>query len=288
MYNSVIFYNHFGAGDVFESREFVKGWMKLVEAKEYFYAHGKHPRILLDIPELKYMEVDERMQPMEAVDLDKDNNLLVNTWIGRDGGYVLPGIGCTVEELLKMHNSMLKSWGYEKLKGKPIDYIPDIDYSKYDIGSIEEFMRLHPEDKVLIDNGRVQSMQANNFEMGEIILTLADKYPDKCFIVTHPIYLLKPNIYCTDDIISTKWGFDLNEISYISTFCSTLIGRNSGPHVFSQVKRNVMDSSKKLVSFTYQITGASFVINTPVTIEKYWSDADEEDTVIQALVEVFK
>lgn len=288
MYNSIIFYNYFGAGDIFESREFVKGWMKLVPASEYFYAHGKHPRILLDIPELKHMLVDERMQPMTALRTDGSKNLFVNTWIGRDGQYVLPGIGCTVEELFRMHNDMLRSRNLGQLEGEPIDYIPDINYFYYGLDPIDNFMDIHKEEKILIDNGNVQSLQAENFPMAGIIYRLVDRYPDKCFIVTHPMDEIRPNLFCTDDIIQNRWGFDLNEVSYLSTFCSTLVGRNSGPHVFSQVKSNVMEESKNLVSFTYKISGASFVINTPVKITKYWSDATEEDTVLQAMTEIFK
>lgn len=288
MYNSITFYNHFGAGDIFESREFVKGWMKLVPATNYYYAHGKNPRILLDIPELKFREVTDAMDPMRALTLDKERNLFVNTWIGRDSDYVLPGIGCTVEELYRMHNDMLRKYSLGKLEGQPIDYIPDIDYSCYELFHINGFMSQHEEEKILIDNGRVQSNQAENFPMTEIINALAYMYPDKCFITTHPIDAQQTNIYCTDDIIKSTHGFDLNEISYLSLFCSTLVGRSSGPHVFSQVKTNVMDGSKKLVCFTHRLTGASFVINTPVKIEKFWSDATEEDTVIQAMIEIFK
>lgn len=288
MYNSITFYNHFGAGDIFESREFVKAWMKLVPAKEYFYAHGKSPRIVYDIQGLKFTEVTDIMEPMRDLTMDLKNNLYVNTWIGRDSQYVLPGIGCTVEELYRMHNDTLRKNRLGQLEGKPIDYIPEIDYSKYQTTHVDEFMAKHPEDKVLIDNGRVQSNQALNFPMTGIINALAYMYPDKCFITTHPMDAQQTNIYFTDDIIDAVHPFDLNEISYLSTFCSTLVGRSSGPHVFSQVKQNVMDGSKKLVCFTYRLTGASFVINTPVKIEKFWSDATEEDTVIQAMVEIFK
>lgn len=288
MYNSIVFYNHFGAGDVFESREFVKGWMKLVPAKDYYYAHGKHPRILLDIPELKHMEVDERMEPMRALKKDREGNLFVNTWIGRDGQYVLPGIGCTVEELYRMHNDILRSRNLGELPGEPLDYIPTINYFYYDIDPVDTFVEQHPEEKVLVDNGNVQSNQAENFYMDTIIYALADKYPEKCFIVTHKLDEVISNLFCTNDITKSRHEFDLNEISYLSTFCKTLMGRNSGPHVFSQVLRNVMDENKNLVSFTYKVTGASFVINTPVKITKYWSDATEEDTVLQAMAEIFK
>ena len=55
MYEKIIFYNHFGYGDLFNSREFVKELMKLLPADMYFYAHNKNKRTLEDIENLKYI-----------------------------------------------------------------------------------------------------------------------------------------------------------------------------------------------------------------------------------------
>src|ERR1041385_4825816 len=180
MYNQVIFYNAFGNGDIFESREFVKAWMKLVPSHKYCYAHGKNPRILLDIPELEFKEFTIHMDSMRGVWDDLNGNLYVNTWIGRDGQYVLPGIGCTVEKLYQMHNDMLKVYDLAKLEGEPIDYIPKIDYYVYDLLETAKFLADHPEDKIYIDNGLVQSNQAKNFDFSNIIKTVADNHKDKC------------------------------------------------------------------------------------------------------------
>jgi len=282
MYDKIVFYNSFGNGDIFESREFVKAWMKMAPAKEYYYAHGKNPRILQDIPELKYTPVTEIMHSMKDI-VPASGALYINTWIGRDGKYVLPGIGCTVEELYRMHNDILAKRNFGRLPGVPKDYIPDIDYSYYQLDGVQEFLSKHPEDKIFIDNGNVQSMQAENFPMDEIIYELSINFRDRAFIVTHELPIKLKNIYATKDITKVTDGFDLNEISYLSTFCSVLLGRNSGPHVFSQVRKNCDDETKKLISFTYQVTGASFVVNTDVKIQKYWSDATDKEDVIQAL-----
>lgn len=284
MYNRVFFFNHFGNGDIFESREFVKEWMKLVPANEYYYAHGKNPRILLDIPELKYIPVTIEMKPRQQI-WSVNGDLFVNTWIGITGRYLLPGIGCTVERLYDMHNDMLRGLGLGKLSGVPTDYIPDIQYSIYSLLFINEFVVMHPEEKIFIDNGLVQSLQAENFPMHEIIYSVAANHKDKCFIVTQGLPLQADNIFPTD-YITKRMDFDLPEISYLSTFCSTLIGRNSGPHVFSQVKKNVMDSNKKLLSFTYYPTGASFVVNSNVNIRRYWSGATEKNQVIENIERV--
>jgi hypothetical protein len=279
MFDKVIFFNQFGAGDIFESREFVKAWMKLVPADEYYYAHGKNPRILLDIPRLKYTTITSEMNPRKQIWVS-GNTLFVNTWIGITGKYLLPGIGCTVERLYDMHNDMLRVYNFGQLSGIPVDYIPNIEYYVYDLLDTAKFLAEHDEDKIFIDNGLTQSLQAENFPMDDIIYSVARNHPEKTFIVTHPISLGLPNIHYTSNI-TKRQDFDLPEISYLSTFCRCLIGRNSGPHVFTQVKKNVMDENKKLLSFTYRPTGASFVVNSDVKIKRYWSGATDFNTVIE-------
>lgn len=287
MLDKIIFFNHFGNGDIFESREFVKEWMKLVPAKEYYYAHGKNQRILLDIPELKFTPITSLMNPRQQI-RRINNELYVNCWIGITGQYLLPGIGCTVERLYDMHNDMLRAFGFGQLSGTPIDYITEINYGVYNIGGIHDFLDGYMykfDDFILVDNGLVQSMQANNFPMHEIIYKIAANHKDKCFIITHGLPLQMENVFPTS-YITKRMDFDLPEISYLSLFCSTLIGRNSGPHVFTQVKKNVMDANKKLLSFTYYPTGASFVVNSPVNIRRYWSGATDENQVIENIERV--
>jgi len=45
-----------------------------------------------------------------------------------------------------------------------------------------------------------------------------------------------------------KNNFDLNEISYLSTFCDVIIGRGSGPYCFSHVKKNIFNENKTYIS----------------------------------------
>lgn len=283
MYKKIVFYNEFGNGDIFESREFVKAWMRLIPVDQYFYAHAKNPRILLDITNLQYTEMIPFMNPRYQLrDSDNHDTLFINTWIGITGHYLLPGIGCTVERLYDMHNDMLKVIGAGVLPGIPLNYIPEIEYSIYGLQAVNDFLYFHPEEKILIDNGIVNSMQAENFPFDTAIYKVAANHKDKCFIVTHGLPLETDNVFPTQ-YITKRMNFDLPEISYLSTFCSTLIGRNSGPHVFSQVKKNVMDENKKLLSFTYKPTGSSFVVNTPVSIRKYWSDATTTSDVVDII-----
>lgn len=288
MFDSVVFYNSFGAGDVYESREFIKEWMKLIPDKKYYYAHGKNPKIIRDIPEVTSIEVTPIMDSMRDA-FELDDTLYVNTWIGRDGKYILPGIGCTVEELYRMHNDILRRLGLGHLSGVPINYIPRIDYSYYpDTANVDAFMKETPDwnEAILIDNGLVQSNQAQNFDFNPIVVRLAEHYPDRLFITVQKISGEFTNIISADKIIRNTDGFDLTELAYLSHYCSCLIGRNSGPHVHMQNLENCVDAEKKLASFTYEATGSSFVVNTGVPIRKYWSPYENEEETFRRCKEI--
>ena len=285
MGNNVIFYNHFGNGDIFESREFVREYMEKIPANNYYYAHGKSPKILADIPELQFTDVTDIMSAMRAV-LVTDNETYINTWIGRDGRYVLPGIGCVVESLYHMHNEILGILGLKPLRKGMSQYVPDIDYSYYKTDTIDEFCQKYNNRKVLISNGPVQSSQAENFDFTEPIKMIAQEFPDIMFLVTSQANIKADNIFFTSDLINA--GFDLNEISYLSLFCDTHIGRNSGPHVFAQVRKNWCDPNKVTLSFTYKSMASHFVYNLPTAMKKYWSGATDELGVYSAMVQAIR
>jgi hypothetical protein len=217
-----------------------------------------------------------------------DNNILfVNTWIGRDGQYVLPGIGTTVEEFYRMNNDMLRKMKLGKLSRNPIDYIPNIDFSYFPATkNVDEFMSKHPEDKIIIDNGWVGSAQAENFGWDGILYALSDMLNDKLIITTQPMLVKLYNIYSIKEIINSEEEFNLTELAYLSKFCSVLIGRNSGPHVHMQNYDNCMDENKKLLSFTFKATGSSFVENTNIKMKKYWSPYENDEEVIRRIMEV--
>jgi len=285
MDKKVIFYNHFGNGDIFESREFVKEYMEKIPADNYYYAHGKDPKILADMTELQFMDVTDTMNAMKAV-LVTDNEIYINTWIGRDGRYVLPGIGCVVESLYYMHNEILSILGLEPLKKEMIEYVPSIDYSYYEIDKIDEFLNKNTNRKVLISNGPVQSCQAENFDFTEPIRMVAETFLDITFLVTSPAYIKMDNVVYTSDLIQA--GFDLNEISYLSLFCDTHIGRNSGPHVFAQVRENWDDNNKITLSFTYKKIASHFIYKLPTNMRKRWSGATDEIEVYNAMAQAIR
>jgi hypothetical protein len=285
MYKTLTFYNEYGAGDIFESREFIKELSNKIPAEKYKYAHGKSKRILADLPWVEQIDFDKSiMDSMKDVVDDKEGNIYINTWIGRDGQYVLPGIGCTVEQIHRMYNDILRKYGVGQLDLNPVNYIPRINYTYFERMNIHKFLSEHKKDRILISNGPVQSNQSFNFDFTDAIYELASKFKDKVFIVTVKLPEERDNIFYTGDITKVNEN-DLNEVSYLSKFCSTIIGRNSGPHVFSQTIDNCMDASKKFISFTYQKTGSSFVVNTQIKAQKYWSPVTDSYGVARFIEE---
>lgn len=286
MYDELVFYNHFGNGDIFESREFVKEIIKLIPAKHYSYAHGKPKKILLDIPLLGYKQIPNNVLATQPFNVH-NNILYYNTWIGRDSKYVLPGIGVTIENLYKMHNDQLSMLCNLQLQKTDLEYIPTIDYSFYNVKAVDLFRQQFSNSWILISNGNVHSCQAENFDFTPTIIDLTIKYSDTIFLITQPINYKAENLFYTGDIIRASDGFDLNEISYLSTFCKGLIGRNSGPHVFSQVLCNWNDPKKKSLSFTYKEIASHSILFNGFPMTKYWSNSTSPALVTKKIEEVF-
>lgn len=289
---NVYFYNHFGNGDIFESLEFVKEWMEILGEREYFYAHGKTPKIIRELPGVTSMNVTEEMHAMRAVHFnDETKSMFINTWIGRDGKYVLPGIGVVVERLWRMHNDMLSSIGCRPLTKQIMEYVPSLNYELYpDYVNVEYWLRADAEHRRLwlIDNGNVQSNQAPNFNFSPIIEEVAKQEPDDFFITTHDSGITRPNIWTSSEIIRNREGFDLPELSFLSRFCNGSIGRNSGPHVYTQVRENWMDDTYRFLSFTYKQEAAYFVLNQPVLAKKYWSPYINDEQAVENILELVR
>jgi len=85
--------------------------------------------------------------------------------------------------------------------------------------------------------------------LSEIIDEVSDIHSDICFITTHNTELQKENVKYTADIIRNE-DQDLYEISYLSKFCDFMIGRYSGPFIFTNaIVENMSDESKKFLCF---------------------------------------
>jgi hypothetical protein len=187
-----------------------------------------------------------------------------------------------------MHNDMLSSIGCRPLTKPIMQYVPNLNYDLYpDCINVEHWLKSEAKYRKiwLIDNGNVQSNQAFNFDFIPIIDEVARLEPDDFFITTHGSGVTRPNVWNTNEIIRSKDGFDLPEVSFLSRYVNGSIGRNSGPHVYTQVRENWMNDQYRFLSFTYKQDAGYFVLNQPVLAKKFWSPYINDKQVIENILE---
>ena len=251
MIENLVFYNHWQNGDIHVSREFVKLMVNAIKAKNYLYLNHKSPELLKDIPKLK-VESDGLLY------LDNDSpfmwnlhtrTLCLNTWYGVSPMFKTTA-SCTIDTLYHLFNGHInKVMNVTLNPSKLRDFVPTVDYSYFDLSGIENYLATSNRKKILICNGAVVSKQAQNFSLSSLVTKMAVKQPNVDFIMTEKFHSVLDNIKFTDDIIN-KRGNDLNEISYLSIFCNSIIGRSSGPYIYSMVKENLFNPEKTFICFS--------------------------------------
>jgi len=264
--------NHFGIGDLWESREFVREWMRLLNVPECEYA-CRYPAVFEDLPEIKPITITEE-HPLRTGWYRKNGIFFVNSWLGArnaetrpSGDYVLwPGVGCCVEHIQRMHRDYAREAGFKNAFTRPaFEYIPDIHYGlinqeqKNAVNRFMDSLSNSGTKLTLICNGPTGSQHAANFEMLEMLNGIAPD-PKRLFIFTERRETERPDVVFTDDITGRKLGeTDVLAISYLSTFCDVIVGRCSGAQMPCETRSNWLDPHKTLVSFTQHRNGACFV-----------------------------
>lgn len=258
----IILFNHFHRGDLFTHKEFARHMKQLMPDTNFEYWHYNHPKVNLDL-NIPLTNLPNKLEHGVKF-YDEKEVLAINTWIGvwndifaRHGGVNL--------------QSLYESWGeiYKKigltLHADPEMYLPEIDFSFFNVKNVDDFVASSQRKRVLICNGKPMSNQSFESDMSEIIHKFAKEREDIDFICTHKFKTDLLNVLFTDDIIKDDQQFftgvvpywfdrptntcDLNEISYLSTKCNAIIGKNSGPFVFCETKTNLRDETKVIVSF---------------------------------------
>jgi hypothetical protein len=288
VFREICFYNYFGYGDLFNTREFVKEMMGFYEDTNFFFAHPKNPRMFEDIPNLKYAKIRPFMLGDKHFIIGGEEDLYINTWIGLDEKYVGPGIACSIDRQLRLWNDLVKMVNLEiDFSENSLHYIPRIDYKKLNpkyLERIESFVNsTWTKRKVLICNGPVQSNQAKNFDFDPIIVLLCYEFPNVAFITTKKVPFQFPNLFFTGDIIQSDDGFDLNEISYLSRFCDTIVGRSSGPFSLCQTVQNYNTPGKLFLSFSYTREGGHLVMEGKTEATRCWSGATDTQGVFKEI-----
>lgn len=258
----IILFNHFHRGDLFTHKEFARHMKALMPDSNFEYWHFNHPKVNLDlsIPLTSSPErLDRNVKFYEQGDV-----IGINTWIGVWGDIFSKHGGVNISSLYESWEQIFDKLGLQ-LHSDPEKYLPQIDYRFFNIEKVNQFLKKNTRKKILFCNGKPMSNQSFDSDMSETIINLANNNQHIDFICTKKFNSKALNVLFTDDIIQDKEEFftgikpywfdkptntcDLNEISYLSTKCNAIVGKNSGPYVFCETYDNLKDPSKVMVSF---------------------------------------
>ena len=242
--SKLIFFNNFHNGDIHFTREFVKDIMKKTSFDEYHFLHKRNPKLLMDIPNLKYGPLNVNCNQDCPYFIINDETY-INTHLGVYEMFVDKVTDVSLHVFYDYFQII-----FNRLR-IPMDkkryYIPSIDYNVYEINGIKEYIAANRKpNKVLICNGDTHSNQSMPVDFKRLIESFSTEFPDVHFIATDKRdYEERPNIFYAKDII--KADSDLVEISYLSTFCDIIVGRASGPYSFCEVKDNINNVDKTFI-----------------------------------------
>jgi hypothetical protein len=282
----ISFFNPFHNGDLFVSKEFIRQISD--EHKIFSYYHNNHEKVLKDL-EIEYKKIDFNIPRKKLIpeSIEKKSEILYNTWFG---AYKLffDNRGINFYSMAKVFSHIFNKINLEigsALKIQDLyNYVPYIDTKFFDNNNTDIWLSSRLErKKILISNGPVHSKQSFNDNFSEIIKILSITYQNIDFICTHKIEGLESdNIFYTSDIIKDSNGCDLNEISYLSEKCSLIIGKNSGPYIFTITRNNLYQTSKTFIQFNHLETDSLFYrMDFPA---KYiWSNVYEKNNLIKII-----
>lgn len=276
----VIFYNNNNCGDVHVGRGFVRQIMKKLAQTNsnlvFSYSHRHSAHLLQDINGLHFSresltKIGEYAKDPHAEYTIIDDDIYINTWYNYR---YTAKYGISFDNLYASFDSICRRlWGFSltDISANASDFFPDIDYSKFYIKSIKYWMSNHPSKKIFISNGKTLSGQSHNYLMAPLINEISRKHKDKVFILSNKEcdIQLEDNIIYASDIIEKNIiedPCDLNENSFISTYCDVIIGRNSGAFTYCITKENFFKSKKNILCI-YNVGNYN---NSPIVRKPFW------------------
>lgn len=256
----ICFYTYFGNGDIFLSKEWIKDIQKQVTEVDFLYAFNKSSRLILDL-NITSIPINDTFKKNQIYAFDEKQNILfINTWPGAYFNLLqqkrFPYIGCNYNSYFQIYSIIVdiinQRFDFDiQLKKDYFEYIAEVDYSYYETKQIDNFLeQFSNQNKYLICNSKGNSNQSSTYngDMNSIVNKLSDKYKESLFFITQDLKNKNENVYYTGDFIKNVDN-DLHEISYLSTKCNIIVGRNSGPMCVCLTKENLFDKNKIVYSF---------------------------------------
>jgi len=253
---NIVFFNHWHYGDLFSTRGWVADIKRQLPETNFFYAHKKNPRAIIDLVET--LDDENNAAVLDGISQwnrfgSDDDTILINTWVGSYMGLwanTHPSYMSHHRIIGECYNNLRQQFGIElELSDDVWDYVPQIDYSVYNTKAVDDNTEFVG-NSYLFCNSEVASKQSSMDNMQKIIEYVAANHTKDTFIATEKFETTLDNILFTSDIFSD--ACDLCDISYLSTKVNLIVGKNSGPFTYANTKDNLLDKSKIFVNFSHK------------------------------------
>jgi hypothetical protein len=224
---------------------------------EIVYAHNYYPHLLVDAG--KFISTKEIPSNLlagvgnEKMYVDKENNCVyinvhIFPWkrnpIEPNGNWAM-----ITDNWLQIHNE-LSNLGIDfKFNDQPEAYIPATDYSFCkNLEAADNFLKeTDGKIRLLFCNGYNRAHQSDVGNLSEPITRLSHEFPQCVFICTEEFSTNSENVKFTKNIF--QLDVDVNEIAYLSKYCSVIGGKNSGPYMHTHTKDNFFRTDVTFVAF---------------------------------------
>ena len=295
----IVFFNRWHNGDVFSAKGYIQDLIQQLR--------GINPQVEIShcqINPYKTM-VDLGINHIPAEELppglldqhrfgDVNGIFYINTWIGSYGNDAIPP-GEQHANYPSLHTMWRQIYDHlNKRYSIQLEFTEDVgryiatsDWVQWQIANAFTWVSQNANNNVLVCNGLVRSTQTNVGLMDDIVRQLAAEYREHRFICTNRFstegFPHTDNIYFTDDINRGCVDGDINEIAFISTRCDVIIGKNSGPFMFTHVKENLLDPNKAFVSLSHRPSDSYVFGIKGFPCRYYHSSSDDSPTVTAAI-----
>jgi hypothetical protein len=254
--NNIIFYNHWHYGDLFSTRGVVADIKRQLPEHNFYYAHRKNPRAIVDLVEtLDNVDCEQILSTVNQWNrfASDDDTILINTWVGSYMGLwpnTHPSYVSHHRIYREMYGNIRQNFGINlELSENVWDYIPEINYDSYNKSAVDDNELLQG-NVYLFCNSEVASKQSSMDNMQKIIEYVADSHKNDTLVATERFETDRQNIIFTSDIFTDTC--DLCDISYLSSKVNLIVGKNSGPFTYANTKQNLSDKDKVFVNFSHK------------------------------------
>lgn len=246
----VTFVNQWGYPDIHITREFCKKFISLYSKTnkdcDFDYFCFKDPDLLIDVCPVK---INKPAWDSTKIFFTEEDRLVINAHHSFENKITSSNSSNRFDSTYNVFKKIFKEILGKDIEGKEA-FVPTIDYRSFCciLPAYLQEKKLKQTNFILVDNSFSEYDFDDQTEYSKLVKNLAKKHKNSLVFTTENDELLKQS----ENVISLKKVFpffsNINEISWFSKSCNTIIGKTKDYFSASLVKENLNDPRKTFVN----------------------------------------